>query len=200
MTPRYCRLLLIIATCAALAGCMGTTKKEVLRYYLIEPDNAVASSNKTDISIEIRELSIPQYLDRFQIVTRTDTNRLRLAEFHQWGENLRENLIHTTVRYLARELGPEHISSPLEHAQVDVDYQLDIYIEQFELTADGLITLEARWKIIETENRSLVDSHHFIYKSQQKLAADNYDDIVQDMQLLFNQLCRELAQKLYVLA
>ena len=78
-----------------LPGCLGANPPTPTRFYLLDPvsHGAVLETGGRQICVELRSLDLPQYLEKPQIVTRTAANRLELAEYHQWGGNLRKNII-----------------------------------------------------------------------------------------------------------
>ena len=86
-----------------LAACSGGGNKIATKYYLIDPvdyDALVVTSDRP-LAIEIIDVHIPQYLERFHIATRTGENRLKFSESNQWGGNLRKNLMRTLSRNLS---------------------------------------------------------------------------------------------------
>ena len=99
-----------------LAGCFGTGGKKVAtKYYLIDPVESGVLNFTSDkpLAIEIIDVHIPQYLERFHIATRIGENRLKFSESNQWGENLRKNLMRTLSRNLSRLLSTQDIGTPL---------------------------------------------------------------------------------------
>ncbi len=90
------RILVTLLVGTLMSGCIGTSAP-VTRFYVLNPLEAGAGTvgddgRKAALSVEVAALRLPQYLERPQIVTRSAENRLELAEFHQWGGNLRKNL------------------------------------------------------------------------------------------------------------
>jgi len=77
----------LVLTCLLLTSCFGGGDKNITRYYLVDPIDNNSSSLQADntLSIEIIDVHIPQYLDRFHIATRDSANSLRFSESHQWG-------------------------------------------------------------------------------------------------------------------
>lgn len=194
-----------------LTACAGGGGKAT-RYYLIdtvafEPLTAtdVAQNGAKDISIEIIDLHIPQYLERFQIATRAGAGRLAFSDYHQWGENLRKNLLRTMARNLSKLLDTHDIGTPMNRSASIPDYRLQVYIEQFELDVDNNVKLIARWQLTKTGQQQPQSIAIFGFESQenelqgnylqekQTIASGDYDHMVAVMRQLYGQLSEEIA-------
>ncbi|MCB1821939.1 MAG: membrane integrity-associated transporter subunit PqiC, partial [Candidatus Competibacteraceae bacterium] len=76
-----------------LAGC-GSTPPTA--FYTLSPlsaslPTAQTSASRSDVTIGVGPVTVPEFLDRPQIVTRTTANRLDVDEFHRWGGSLQED-------------------------------------------------------------------------------------------------------------
>jgi len=69
-------------------GCLKSTPET--HYYILNSPDSIqplhkAKQKRRKRVIEIASLTLPQYLERAQIVTRTSVNRMKIKEFHRWG-------------------------------------------------------------------------------------------------------------------
>jgi uncharacterized protein len=191
---------LLLLLCSLLAGCLGGGTKNVVRYYLVDPvavDTATINT-ENQLAIELIDLHIPQYLQRFQIVTRNGENRLRFSENNQWGENLRKNLLRTLAINLAGRLSTIDIGSPLNRSATLPDYRVQVHIGQFELDSHGKVLLSARWQLTNAEEEAL-GMHYASLQSDDQIEDGDYDQIVADMQSLFAGLCDQISASILVL-
>ncbi|MDY7035801.1 MAG: ABC-type transport auxiliary lipoprotein family protein, partial [Thermodesulfobacteriota bacterium] len=106
--------LVVVLTGTLLSGCISTTTPNT-KFYVLNPlDSGISLVSKTEcyglLSLEVASLRLPQYLERPQIVTRSSENRLDLAEFHQWGGNLRKNMIRVLGKNLSQLLATPNIT------------------------------------------------------------------------------------------
>ncbi|MFT5426629.1 MAG: putative lipoprotein YmbA, partial [Gammaproteobacteria bacterium] len=163
-----------------LSGCFGAGGKKVTtKYYLIDPVESVALNLKSTrpLAIEIIDVHLPQYLERFHIATRIGENRLKFSESNQWGENLRKNLMRTMSRNLSRLLSTQDISTPLNRSSSLPDYRVQIYIEQFEEDIDHKVKLSARWQLSKSDSlQPLGIYNHEMVSSE--IEGDDYDQMV----------------------
>ena len=66
------------------------------RFYIVTPMSDAemthpSRTNEHDLIIGLGPITLPLYLDRSQIVTRTSLARLKLAKFDQWAAPLQDN-------------------------------------------------------------------------------------------------------------
>ena len=189
-------LLGISLLASMLCGCLGGGGNAV-RYYLIDPVDIDTGTKQPvrKLAIEISDLHIPQYLERFQIVTRDGDNRLRLSENNQWGENLRKNLMRTLSQNLAGHLATIDIGTPLNRSASVPDYRIQVYISRFERGVDGVVRLAARWQISDGSEQVL-GMHSSDMDSGSTVDEHDYTAIVAVMRDLYAQLCAKIADSI----
>ena len=178
-----------------LTSCFGTGGEKIAtRYYLIDPIdyNALNFTSDKPLAIEIIDVHIPQYLERFHIATRIGENRLKFSESNQWGENLRKNLMRTMSRNLSKLLSTQDIGTPLNRSSSSPDYRVQLYVEQFERDVDRKVKLSARWQISGRKSSEPLDIHNLEIVSTET-EEDDYDQIVTLMQQLYGELSSKIA-------
>ena len=193
------KLILLMFVMVLLSGCMGGGATNPTRYYLLDPVEYTGDSIKAvrPLKIEIIDLQIPQYLERFQIASRSSENRLEFSDENQWGENLRKNLLRSMARNLSRILSTDDVGTPLNRSSSLPDYRVQIYIEQFEQDVDDSVKLYARWQLSSTAQgtREPVTSSIDL-QSKTKIEEDNYDHMVAIMRELFGELSLRIANSI----
>lgn len=174
----------------SLAACSNTGV--AIHYYLIDPIDQAPLSSGSTLSIHISDLTIPQYLDRFQIVRRHG-NQLILSETDQWAENLRKNLLRTLARNLSSLLNTPDVGTATSRSASSADYHLKVRIEQFEQNATGDVILSGRYQVRRSQDKLATLTKQFLL-TERAVSTGNTEFIVQSMQTQFNDLCIELAQ------
>ena len=181
-----------------MTGCFGTGGEKITtRYYLIDPIESGALNFVSDqpLVIEIIDVHLPQYLERFHIATRIGENRLKFSEANQWGENLRKNLMRTLSRNLSRLLSTQDIGTPLKRSSSLPDYRVQIYIEQFEQDTDRKVKLSARWQISGSDSSEPLG----IYNEEMTSPAieeNDYEQMVTFMRQLYGELSSKIAESI----
>lgn len=187
----------LIPLLSLFAGCMGGGAGPV-RYYLIDPVPADEPQTEADVSlaVEILDLHVPQYLDRFHIATRSGENRLSFSDQHQWGESLRKNLLRTLARNLSQRLNTVDVATPLNRSSSRPDVRMQVHIEQFELDADGFVKLAARWQITDGGSNEPLAIRRAGLTGDAVVPHNDYTAIVADMRSLFGRLSRLIAESI----
>ena len=153
------------------------------------PESAAAIT-----AVEIMDLHIPQYLERFQIATRTGDNGIVYAEYHQWGENLRKNLLRTMARNLSGLLGVTDVSTPLNRSMAAPDFRIQIHIDQFERDLDGMVRLKAHWQVLDARTpQAAPATHDLALESAADVGERDFGPMVAAMSELYGQLSEAIA-------
>lgn len=177
-----------------LAGCLGKGGTTT-HYYLVDPANLEpAATAVAPVAVEIMDLEIPQYLERFQIATRSGANGVVYAEYHQWGESLRKNLLRTLSRNLSVLLGTPDVGTPLNRSLTAPDFRVQVHIDQFEQDVDGHVRLKARWQILDARVEGAVPTTHAAeLESSQSFDRGEYAPMVAAMSELYGMLAVDIA-------
>lgn len=127
------------------------------RYYLLSPmTQQIAPGSAQAPVVGVGPVTIPSYLDRSTIVTRSTANRPEVNTGHRWAEPLDENINRTLMDNIDR-MG---MASRLEvfpwTSRDGVDWQVVLDIDRFERQADGNVILTARWKLVAFEDGQIV--------------------------------------------
>jgi len=177
-----------------LAGCSSSV--DAVRYYLIEPVSVAGATNRGDMSIEIVDLEVPQYLDRLQISSRRPDSQLVFASAHQWGESLRKNLTRALARNLTNLLGTAAIGTPANRLSSLPAYRLTVYIERFERGADGYVHLLARWQLIHRETSETIINSSNEYTSERRIDSRDFAGTVFAMSELLGEFSQTVARRI----
>ncbi|MBT3870609.1 MAG: membrane integrity-associated transporter subunit PqiC [Gammaproteobacteria bacterium] len=177
-----------------LAGCSSSV--DAVRYYLIEPVSVAGATNRGDMSIEIVDLEVPQYLDRLQIPSRRPDSQLVFASAHQWGESLRKNLTRALARNLTNLLGTAAIGTPANRLSSLPAYRLTVYIERFERGADGYVHLLVRWQLIHRETSETITNSSNEYISERRIDSPDFAGTVFAMSELLGEFSQTIAQRI----
>jgi len=181
--------LVLLLGLVLLAGCGGAPIG--ISYYVIDPVIMPAVANFDSRSVQILDLKLPQYLERFQIARREGSNRLTFSANQQWGENLRKNLYRTMTRNLAELLGTADVGTAINRSFATPDYVLRVSIEAFEQDSDGRVQLAARYQVSNGAGKLLTTEQ--FSSSVDRVSGDRYGDMVADLQVLYAELSREIA-------
>jgi len=149
---KYTIFLLLVCTLVALfSGCFGTSPTS--RFYTLTPVETRKPSVNSglDVAVMVGPVTIPDYLDRRQIMTRSGRNELILAEFDRWGGSLDGEITRVLIAGLGERLAPIRIavlpwrSSSLTEARRI--YRIPIAVTRFDGTPGETVVLTAAWGV-----------------------------------------------------
>lgn len=185
-----------LAACLlALAACATTPRSSfyVLSSLPLPVDDSVAAAPAGPASgptLGIGPVSLPPYLDRPEIVTRTGSHQLQLAEYHRWGEPLEDNIARVLGENLAVLVPSENVVSFPWRRSAGIDYQVIVEVREFERGADGDVSLRARWQVRRGDGQRVVTRDSNI---AQPARGSDYGAIATAMSGALEQLSREIA-------
>jgi len=121
-----------------LSAC-GSPPRE--RFYTLDaPEPPVAADGAPSISVG--PVSIPELVDRPQLVVRVRANEVVLTEQERWAEPLRGAITRVVAANLATALGARVVGQ----RNGDADYRVILDVQRFESGPDALI--DAAWTVV----------------------------------------------------
>jgi uncharacterized lipoprotein YmbA len=173
-----------------LGGCAGN---QPTSFYTLsataEPQPAPSSGE--GLVIGLGPVTLPQYLDRPNIVTRAGANQMRLGDFQQWAEPL-EPLLNRVIAEDLSALGAKDVIPFPQRGDIPLDRVVEVDISRFDANETGEIKLDARWRIYRGNGSTLVTSGRSLV-TEQGAAVPDYDAIVAAMSRALGHLSAEIA-------
>jgi len=147
------------------------------------------------LTLVVTDVRLPQYLDRSQIVTRGGDHRLRIAEFDQWGGNLRDEMMRVLAENLGRLLPGSRVIAAPSPVPLQPDYRLALDLHRFELDADGRVRLAGRWWLTRGSDGAAVAAEDVSFAGA-AVGSSSYDAVVGAMSAVYGELARSVARGL----
>jgi uncharacterized lipoprotein YmbA len=193
---RYGIFMLCLLT-VALSGCFGTSQPS--RFYTLSSQRGpelISHSTSTDhgIIVAVGPLSIPDYLDRPEIVTRAGQNEIRVNEFQRWAGALDSNMANTAVEDLAMLLPADRFSVirwlPAAQLNVPIAYRILVVVMRFDAVPGDTVFLEADWTVYGKDKEILLQRKSSI---RGKVGGTGFTELVAAMSKAVEDLSREIA-------
>lgn len=156
-----------ILLCLALGA--GCTASAPTSYYLLSPMQTGGQETGRDyrdascVAIGIGPVELPTYLDRAEMMTRVDKNKLELSELHHWAEPLQENFNRVLADNLDTQLCTSNIAVFPWRSSSPIDYRIEADIIRFEPTKDGSGVLLLRWSVFDQHRKRIIHSRRARY-------------------------------------
>jgi uncharacterized protein len=138
-----------IFVCCLAVATAGCSRSPRVTYYTLEPVAQTLNTAATTVfpAVTVGPVTLPEVVDRPQLVLRVAANRVNILETHRWAEPLRSEIPRAIAENLRRLLGSGGVSSYLQHAGTDAEFRVLVDIERFEASPEGIVTVEAAWSL-----------------------------------------------------
>lgn len=194
MMPRIVRLIAFSSGIAVFAGC-GTSP--AVNYYTLtgggSPESAPTAAAVPQYSVSVGPVTLPETVDRPQLVVRIGVNQVALADEHRWAEPLGSEIPRAIAGHLARLLGTRQVWAYPLSTTGEADYRVFIDVQRFDSELHGTATIDALWTIRraaqkdvpEKTGRSLV---------REATGGDGYEALVSAHSRALAALSRDIAK------
>jgi uncharacterized lipoprotein YmbA len=129
---------------ALAAGCGSSPKTS---YYTLDTGTLPTAASAADYSIVVGPVTLPETVDRPQLVVRASPTRVGILENHRWAEPLKTEIPRIIAAYLARELKTARVAGYPQYTLANPDFTVLVDVQRFESTLGDAVTLEALWTI-----------------------------------------------------
>lgn len=184
--------LILLCLVLAFSGCSGS---EANRYYLLKaeaPQDPSCLGTPSGPDLGVGPVKIPDYLNRYQIVSRTTGSGVIIAQFDRWAEPLDSGISRVMAEDLSRLLCARTIHLFPWKAGTAIDYRVEAEILRLDGTAGGEAVLDAQWSVsrVGQERKVLMTR---IFRVTEKTGQDGYDGIARAHNSMIGLLNREIA-------
>lgn len=123
-----------------LSACAAPPRERFFMLDAPEPPMAAAGSP----AVGVGPVSIPEMVDRPQLVVRVGPNQVSIAEQARWAEPLKSAIARVVAANLASTLGAR-IASPRDPSP---DYRVVIDVQRFESIPGESVLVDAAWTVV----------------------------------------------------
>lgn len=186
------RLLSTLAIVCLLGACASTP---VARFYTLTDQLPQALDARHGApSLVITRVTLPELIDRPQIVLRGPGKQVSIDELQRWAEPLRQSIPRQLAAELGQMLHSSQVSAlPLDHRQFEADYRLQIDILRFDASPGEGAVLEIQWRI-EARNAETTRRTQRLYI--EKTASTETHELIAAQARLLRQAAQEIARQI----
>jgi uncharacterized lipoprotein YmbA len=195
---RIARALAVL--CAlALGGCLGSTPAH---FYALRSASGEAAgaplAAHPELGLAVGPVELPRYLDRPELVTQDDSNRLIVLDAHRWGGSLRTDILRVVADDLGRLLGTARVAVYPAEPRFRADYRVLLDVRDIQATPAENVILLVRWTIASMRDGGAVAVEET--RIEQPISSGSYDELVAADSAAFGTLSRRIAEKIAALA
>jgi uncharacterized lipoprotein YmbA len=97
-------------------------------------------------SVAVNPVTLPEFVDRPQLVLNTAGSRVHVLDMHRWAEPLKNAIPRLLADNISRLLGTNRVSSYPQSASNDADYRITADFLHFESSGE-IVLVETLWNI-----------------------------------------------------
>ncbi len=153
-------------------------------------DLSVSSNVTSDKIVALKPIKLAEFLDQPGIILQTGTHEIEVAHYNRWAEPLQRNLHRYVLQSLATQLPQYHFQTNNNFQKTETHKELEITLNQFNGTADGLALLSGHWILVD-KNLSPI-KNTFTYRT--KLTDSGYPELVDELGKLLDMLCSDISK------
>jgi len=157
-------LLMLFASACSIGG-----KSNPSHFYVLDPQIENTGNKKlSDLRMGIGPITIPGYIDRPQIVTKTESAELQLAEFDRWAEPMEGMFTRTLAQNIIAISGSHLIHSYPWPPNIEFDYRIYAKVIKFENNSNGDALLVVHWQLTHDREKSNLKTIHSEFNASAK--------------------------------
>ena len=147
MMPSVIRRLSVLVPVLFAAGCAAALPPPTLYVLQTVTGAASAGGQGKPLAVALGPVTVPDYLDRTDIVRRASDNRLAINDTERWAETLRAGVLRVLGADLSDRLGPRGWVGTGSSRSGPSDFEVPVDIDGFEQDAGGRVVLIASWEV-----------------------------------------------------
>lgn len=188
----------LLAVCLVfLAGCASTTPS---RFYTLTPVKA-ADTPASGVPFEggsllaVGPVRLPDYLDRPQIMTRSEGNEIRMRETERWAGSLEGDVARVLIENLSVLLSGKNVAvvqwTSAMQSMAPFRNRLGVDVLRFEGSVGGEVVLKARYSLFGPDGRKVISAGESIVR--EPVGGTDYGALTAAMSRALATFSREVA-------
>jgi hypothetical protein len=178
---------------AALAGGCGGPSK--WNYYTLQQPLAYASTASlrggSEPAVLIGGLSLPDAVDREDLVVRNGENELVISDRHRWAGLLRSEIADVLASQIARLWPNAEVSTQQRKSVASPDVRIDLDILRFDTVLAQTATVEAAWTVLWIAGKSVTRGRSAV---TERVHGPSYQDAVSAHARALDRIGRDITQ------
>jgi uncharacterized lipoprotein YmbA len=181
---------LCLALCAlALVACGSSP---TARLYTLAADRLPAAPGEPSPTVVIGPISLPEAVDRLQIVRRAEGSRSEPADAHRWAGGFKAEIAGRLAASVARERGLARVVAVPQNSIARPDLVVPVDVQRFDADGFSTVSLDAVWSV-RRDGAELAGGR---FSRSEPVSAPTYEALVEAHGRLLDALARELAAAL----
>jgi uncharacterized lipoprotein YmbA len=150
--------LRMILSCACILQLAGCANAPIEHFYTLLGSPPIGSSvdgaARHAPGIMVASVTLPETVDRAELVVRSGPNRMTVMENRRWAESLKSAIPRAIARDLSQLLEGAPVSVRSDKAIGDAEYLVSIDITRFDSVLNEAASIEAFWSVRPAAGRA----------------------------------------------
>ncbi len=142
MMRRFAATAILCVLAVLAAGCASPPS----RFYTLNGTAAPAPAS-SNLSVAVGPVSIPDEVDRPEIVMSASPNQVQVDEFNRWASPLQNNMARVIAENLVAMLGTPRVALFPQALSADAEYRVAIEVQSFRSAPGEAAVLDAVWTV-----------------------------------------------------
>ncbi|WP_174246418.1 membrane integrity-associated transporter subunit PqiC [Burkholderia sp. L27(2015)] len=138
-------LMPVVLTLALVGGCGSSPTASFYTLSPVRPQEHVDTG--TPVAITIGIVTVPEIVDRPQLVLRVDANQVALAEFDRWADPLKSQIRRVIAADLALQFPGALVSGYSQSVDPASTYLVSIDVQSFESAPGDAASITVLWSV-----------------------------------------------------
>lgn len=144
----------LVALALGLAACLG--RSPAAQLYTLRPVAPPAeASAASGPALAVGRVRLPGYLERDEIVTRAEGERIEVHGFHRWADGLDAELGRVLALALGQHLGSGRVSAAPGEPAWPVAARIAVSLDRLDGRLGEAVTLEGHFSVLAARARDL---------------------------------------------
>ena len=192
MTHGFIGLGAVSLISAVLMGCANSppTHFYTLSAAAMGPRGG-AEKSAAEYSVSVGPVTVPETVDRPQLVIRIGANQVALVEEHRWAQPLKGEIPRVIAENLSQLLGTQRVVTFSQNTVRDAEYRVLVDIQRFDSTVGQNVMIDALWAV-----RRGADGQSKTGRSlaQESPGGEGYDALVEAHSRALATVSRDIAE------
>jgi hypothetical protein len=165
-----------------------------VNFYTLAPvaKSDVAVPAGTALSVTVGPVTMPELVDRPQLVKRIDGSRVLILETQRWAEPLKSSVPRLLAENLSFLLGTDRVSAYLQSAAHEANCRVSVDFRRFEAT-DDTVTIDALFTLRRSPDAPAKTGHSHI---REPIGGEGYEALVSAYSRALASLSKDIARSI----
>jgi len=161
---------------AVLVGCGSSPPTHYYTLTAVAPaPGGSPERGSAEYSVSVGPVTLPEIVDRPQLVVRVGANQVALVDQHRWAEPLKSEIPRVIAENLSQLLGAQQVVTYSQNLVRDAEFRVLVDIKRFDSTVGQTVTIDALWTVRRASGGEPATGRSL---AQEPIGGDGYDAIV----------------------